>query len=126
MRLTRWQYEEILTRQAARSRERGHPVPEDAVDRESKLHDQISAWCRGQVPAPAVIHSRMDRATGFTPGTPDFVLLWRGRCILAECKEATGKVSPAQAVWHHLAEVNGFPVSIVRSMSEFLAIVNQK
>jgi hypothetical protein len=126
MRLTRWQYEEILTRQAARSRESGQPVPEDAVDRESELHSAILAWCNQQVPQPAVKHDRMDKASRSTPGSPDFIIFWRGRVIIPECKTRDGKVSPAQAIWHHLAKANGFTVSIVRSMSDFLAIVNRK
>jgi hypothetical protein len=126
MRLTRWQYEEILTRQAARSRERGQPVPEDAVDRESELQSAILAWCNQQVPQPAVKHDRMDKASRSTPGSPDFILVYRGRYIMIECKDREGKLSPAQTVWHRLAEVNLGTVYIVRSMSDFLAIVNQK
>ena len=96
------------------------------MERELPLHGQILQWCIGQIPSPAVIHSDPSRKSRMTPGAPDFMLLWSGRCILIECKDREGKLSHDQQVWHHLAELNGFPVSIVRSMSEFLAIVNQK
>ena len=123
MRMTSLQYAEWLARcKASRPHQ---PSPKDAVEREGDLDSQIYAWVREQVPQPAVIHSPPGRRTTTTPGTPDWVLFYKGRVLAIELKDREGKVSYDQTIWHHLAEVNGYTVHIVRCYREFLEIVNQ-
>ena len=100
------------------------PKPEDAVEEEGDLHDDILQWIREQVPQPAYIHARMDKRSTCNKGVPDFVILFKGRVIAIECKTRTGKRTPDQLAWGLLAEFNGFKVWECRSKSEFLEIVN--
>ena len=105
------------------------PLATDAPAAEDELrgiHAPILAWCARQQPQPAIFHCRPDRASGVTKGAPDFVIFFRGHVYLIECKDREGKVSADQQIWHHLAELNGFPVHIVRSYQQFLDLVTQQ
>lgn len=101
------------------------PVPEDAVDNEGGLHNEIIEWIRSQHPQPAYIHARMDRKSTINKGAVDFCIFWKGRVLLIECKTRTNKRTPAQLGWALLAEMNGFHVYECRSMTEFRSIINQ-
>lgn len=89
------------------------------------IHAPILEWCRQQIPMPAIIHSRSDKRSSTNRGVPDFVILFRGNVILVEAKTRTGKLSLYQRDWKHLAEVNGFPVHIIRTFEEFLKLVEE-
>jgi hypothetical protein len=45
--------------------------------------------------------------------------------LFVECKSRNGKLSPAQAALKHHAEKLGHTVSVVRSLEEFLEVVNR-
>ena len=99
-------------------------APSDAVQRESKLHDEILAHCASQWPRWKCIHSRMDKATGQEIGTPDFcILLPDGELLLAECKAKGGKLSAEQRNWHHEAAKLGYKVWTLYNMADFLHAV---
>lgn len=122
MPITPEQYREMLVR--TEGNKLRHPVPGDAVEDEGGLHDEIWTWIRAQSPLPAFIHSRMDRKSTQNKGVPDWVIFWKGKVFLIECKTKTGKRRPDQLAWALLAELNGFKVFECRSKSEFLSIVN--
>lgn len=71
MTITEAQYQEMLAR-CERNRGRTEPVPEDAVERESDLHDDIIALCKTN--GWYYVHSRRDKATTNAVGTPDFII----------------------------------------------------
>lgn len=100
------QYNEHLLRNAVRQ-----PSPEDAVERESDLHEQIIELCRERGFYP--VHSRMDRRTSQALGVPDFIIaLPGGKTLFLECKAKGRKATPEQnaAIAHlkslgHCAEI---------------------
>jgi len=92
--------------------------------REASLHEEIFDECRrrGWIP----LHGSMAARTHRTLGEPDFVILADGgRVLFIECKSRAGKLSPAQAALKFHAEKLGHAVHVVRSMEEFLAVVNR-
>lgn len=108
--------------------ERGRKTPppaEGTSDEVGGIHAPILEWCNQQVPMPAIIHSRTDKKSNTNQGVPDFVILWKGNLLLIEAKTKTGKLSFHQMVWKHLAEINEFPVHIIRSYEEFLKLVEE-
>ena len=113
---------EFLAMQTRLNKGKGEPVPDDAVEHESELHDEILAFCRNKL--WAVVHSRMDQKSTCTVGTADFIVFADGgRTFIIECKSRSGKLKPAQLAFKVQAEMNGHQVFEVRSMSEFLKIV---
>jgi hypothetical protein len=50
------------------------------------------------------------------PGTPDWLVVYRGRVNLLEFKTADGELSPAQLEWHARALRNGVRVLVIRSV----------
>ena len=62
---------------------------------ESKLHDQIIAYCRER--KWYYVHSRMDRATTHAKGVPDFIIATdSGETLWIECKRKGAKPSVEQ------------------------------
>lgn len=96
----------------------------EPVSKEIPLHGQIMKWCQDQHPQVPLIHTNPTKSSRATPGAPDFVLVYRGKVLLIECKKRDGKLSPDQRLWHHLAELQGVPVAVVRSMDEFLYAIS--
>lgn len=102
------------------------PIKESAkhegVELESELHRQIMEECkrRGWI----AVHSRMDSPTTTQLGVPDFIVLAPNRVLLIEAKSRTGKRTPAQIGFAMMAERLGHACHEVRSLSQFLAIVN--
>jgi hypothetical protein len=95
----------------------------DGVSRESDLHESIFDECRKR--GWIALHGSMAERTCRTLGEPDFVILANnGRVFFIECKSRIGKLSPAQAALKYHAELLGHAVHVVRSMGEFLEIVN--
>ena len=89
---------------------------------ESALHDAILAHCRAR--RWLCVHSRMDRPTSQGLGVPDFIILAdKGRMFLVEAKSKTGKLTPEQMGFGVLCELLGHKVHLVRSLKEFLEIV---
>lgn len=89
---------------------------------ESALHDKISEYCKAKV--WAVIHGRMDKRSGVTPGAPDFVIYAdAGRVINVECKTKDGKQRQSQRNFEAMLKRNGHEYYIIRSFEDFLKIV---
>ncbi|MDE2020776.1 MAG: VRR-NUC domain-containing protein [Patescibacteria group bacterium] len=92
--------------------------------RESDLHDAIVAECkrRGWI----YFHGSMAHRTRRTIGEPDFcILIPGGRVLMIECKSAKGKIRPEQAGMIYWAQKLGHVIHVVRSVEEFLEIINK-
>ena len=88
------------------------------------MHEEVFAECRRR--GWIALHGSMAERTCRTLGEPDFVILADGgRVLFVECKTKTGKLSPAQAALKFHAEKLGHTVHVVRSMEDFLAVVNR-
>jgi hypothetical protein len=91
-------------------------------EKESDLHRAISAYCkqRGWI----ADHGSMAHRALRTIGEQDFTI-WadRGRVFAIECKTRTGKLSTEQLGRARMMEMNGHTVHVVRSMEQFLEIV---
>jgi hypothetical protein len=58
-------------------------------------------------------------------GLPDGILLApAGRMVFVELKTSTGRVSPIQKFMHRALLELGFPVTIVRSRADLLAVLD--
>jgi hypothetical protein len=95
-----------------------------AAERECDLHEDIFAECerRGWL----AFHGAMCRRTARTLGEPDWILLAPGgKLLMIECKSSTGKLSiEQQAIAAHAAKL-GHIVHVVRSLDEFLNIIQE-
>jgi len=119
-RSTEWLNEWLARTPAARvGYDLGRESNGGRVRRESDLHRMIGAECgrKGLV----VFHGRMDRASGRTPGEPDFtILLPGGRVLLVECKRpAGGRVSVEQQTVGVRASLLGHRVHLVTDFVQF-------
>ncbi len=104
---------------------------ETGCDDESELHADIQAECRRR--GWLALHGSMAHKAKRTAGEPDFTIIremsQEGCCygvpcfLLIECKTRTGKLSPAQQALHAHASKLGHKVHVVRSFTEFLAIL---
>jgi hypothetical protein len=103
------------------------PAPsQDAVPVEIPLHKDIIKFCDSQRPRWKYIHARTDRESTIAEGAQDFTIFMPGaRVLCVECKSKTGKLDPAQVVWAHEMRTNGFTVEVVRSMADFMAVINK-
>lgn len=126
MSISEAQYRDMLARtQRSQVREADPPSVEPFTREIAELHGPIMAWCKAQHPQVPFIHTRPDQPSGMTKGAPDFVIVYRGKILLIECKTGTGKLSPDQRDWHHLAELQGVRPHVIRSMAEFYELVNK-
>lgn len=94
----------------------------DACDDESKLHEHIRQECksRGWITFRGSMAHRAMR----TLGEPDFtVLADGGRIYFVEAKTKAGKLSREQLGLKHWAENLGHKIHVVRSLSEFLKVI---
>ena len=107
----------------ARTHNRANPpMPADAVEVESDLHDAIIKYCKHK--GWIYFHGSMAHRTFRVTGEPDFqICADHGRTFLIECKTANGKLTSEQlglALW---AERLGHKIHLVRSVAEFLEVV---
>ena len=118
----------LIEKRSSRQRELGILPPEPPVDREIKgLHLPIIDWCNAQWPRVKYIHARTDIPSGIAEGAQDFTLfLPGGRTLCIECKAKDGKLSDEQRIWAKEMDMQGHTVHIVRSMAEFIALVENK
>lgn len=58
-----------------------------------------------------------------TPGLPDLLCVKRGMAALLEVKEEGGPVTPAQVRMHRALKMAGYPVPIVSTPEEALAVL---
>ncbi len=118
-----------------RNRKRADFVADAAgepVALESDLHESIMKYCDRQWPRWKYIRARMDKKSTMQVGCQDFTIFARvkidedygARVFCIECKARNEKPSPEQLAWHKEMEMVGFTVHVVRSMDEFLEVVN--
>lgn len=97
--------------------------PEIPPPNEKTLHSQIDSECRRR--GWIAFHGDMTRRTGRTMGEPDFIILSDGgRVWFVEAKTARGHLSAAQLSLRLRAEVLGHAIHVVRSIGEFLALID--
>lgn len=92
---------------------------------ESDLHESILEFCRSR--GWRCVHSRMDRPSTCEVGTPDFAIAMpNGRTVWIEAKAGKGKLTLQQRAWLTALNALGHTTAVVRSMDEFLSVVNQQ
>jgi hypothetical protein len=93
-----------------------------AVEDESELHRDVLAYCRQK--GWICIHASMVHKTHATIGAPDCTIVAdRGRIFLVELKAKTGKLSAEQNALKFWAEQLGTTIHVVRSMEQFLKVI---
>ncbi len=65
------------------------------------------------------------KSLGRKAGFPDIIILYQGRVLFVELKSQTGLLSTAQKSLFQEFQRTGFDVKIVRSLEEFMNVVNQ-
>jgi hypothetical protein len=98
---------------------------------EDKLQIEIYTWFHNNYPhlrnclnynlnnPRNAIQGAIAKRMGLRPGRPDLTLNYQGRTYLIELKTKTGKLSPVQISYHQNLAAQGFPVDVIRSLSEF-------
>src|SRR5438876_11763707 len=123
MGISQFDYERMAARvEAANARADGKPI-DDSVPREDKLRRDVLDECqrRGWI----VLAGNPARRTGRTIGEFDLtVLADAGRVFHVELKSKSGKLRPEQAALHAWAKKLGHSPAVVRSMAEFVALVD--
>lgn len=116
--ITRFEFEQMWQR--LRPKRTGQEPVGEPVGHERDLHDQIAAWCKQR--GLFYVHSRMDKPTHYSLGTPDFIIACpSGLTLWIECKAKGGKQTPTQAGVAMMLERTGHRFRLVHSMKEFLA-----
>lgn len=109
------------------SRRRKVKQPESSgepCDRESKLRDQILAFCDSQRPRWKVVWARSDKRSTLPVGAHDLTIFRSGgRTTCIELKTASGKLDTDQTIWKHEMESLGHTVHVVRSWPDFLSAI---
>lgn len=97
-------------------------IPEDAATEEDVLQAQIIEHCKQE--RWVVFYNLTKKKTNRPVGEPDLLcFLPGGVTLLAELKSKTGKPSEDQVIVHHCLRRNGHIVHIIRSFSQFLAVL---
>jgi hypothetical protein len=55
------------------------------------------------------------RAPGYKSGTPDIIVVWRGKAFFIELKSATGALSRSQKEFHVPLAATGCPIAVCRN-----------
>lgn len=98
------------------------PVASDAANDERELHNEILEHCK--LNGFLAFHGSMAHRTFRTAGECDFHLLLPGGLVLfIECKTKNGKLSTDQLGVKMWMEKLGHTYHVVRSYSEFVALV---
>lgn len=72
------------------------------------------------VPAKSKAVAGISKAMGLQPGTPDLLMVWKGRAIFVEFKAPGGRLSPAQRDCHAGLMLAGALVHTVTSLDDFI------
>lgn len=120
--MTTAEYNMLLDREVGRRCRANGCAGGQIVEVESELHSTLYDECRRR--GWIALHGSMAERTHRTLGEFDFVILADGgRVFLVECKSRTGKLTPAQAAMHHHAARLGHKPVVVRSLAEFLSVI---
>lgn len=101
-----------------------HEAKAEGVKRELDLHGHISNFCRSM--GWIYFHGNPSVRSRRTRGEPDFLcLLPGGKVLFVECKSEEGKLSIDQNSMNaHMVKL-GHKMHIVRSISEFSALIEK-
>lgn len=119
----RWTQEQ-LTAYELRNRPTIRSVPDEGVDLESPLQEQIEAECRRR--GWVCVRTRMDCRNTFTMlGVCDLIIAAsNGKVYWIETKRKNAKQTTEQIGFQMMLERNGHVYSLIRSYSEFLAVIS--
>lgn len=92
-------------------------TPDDSLEDEGKFHDEIIHYLRRQA-VMGIIHSRLDRKSTVQVGVPDLIFAFHGVPVALEAKVRGRKPTPEQRGWLKALEMDGWVVSVVRSMKD--------
>ena len=125
MSISSFQFHEMQARLAQNAKRTPEIGAGEPVADELPLHRDIMAYCDRQNPRWLYIHHRTDKRSGIQKGAPDFFVLLPGkRVAIIECKKKDGKRSTDQTTWAYEASLLGHGCFLVRSMDDFLAVIN--
>lgn len=111
---------EFIALQARLDAKRKTVAPNEPVERESDLHDEIIQHCNSQWPRWKFIRGRMDKRSTIAIGAQDFtIFLPGGRLLCVECKRRGAKPTTEQLAWHKEMELLGHRVYVIQSVKEF-------
>jgi len=125
MRITTFQYQHMVERLA-----KGRAVPDCAPGTSAKpktrrievaeaaIQNEIEAWLRSLGQRAFWVRSRMDKATTYRVGTPDFVGWIDGKPFALEVKRRGGKLRPEQLGELLRCELAGAKQGVVHSLDE--------
>lgn len=84
---------------------------------EREIQKQIAGWLR--LVGAYYVQSRMDRKTSNQPGTPDFIVLWKGKTLYWEVKTPwSQKLRPEQMAARIQIEDQGGAWSLITSLRD--------
>ena len=86
--------------------------------RESEIQNEIEAYLESLGRTCKAIRSRMDKPTTLPIGTPDFLIMHRGRFFALEVKRPGGKASGEQPAQLMLWKLAGATVGVVYSVDD--------
>ena len=84
---------------------------------ESAFHEEIISYLKS-VGVHGIVHSRCDKAATIQVGVPDLLFSWKGVPVALEAKVQGRKATTAQLGWLLALELDGWIVSVVRSMTD--------
>lgn len=87
------------------------------TDETGEFHGKIMEYLKSQG-IRAIVHSRTDKKTTQERGIADFLCVFNGVPIALEAKTGKGKLSVEQKGWLLAAELDGWVVSVVRSLAD--------
>lgn len=104
--------------------------------KESKIQQEIVIWYRNNnlnsnniifsVPneGKSATEQMYKKATGMLSGVSDLIVIEKDRILFIECKDETGKQRENQITFQNKIEANGFNYHLVRTLQDFINIIN--
>ena len=98
----------------------------EGEDRESRVRKQITDWCAVQHFPWVPMGARTDKPSTLPLGAQDLTIFGPfPMCVLVDTKSRTGKPSPEQRVWATRLLALGWTVHFIKTMPEFLKLVDK-
>lgn len=99
-------------------------TPAKIIPRERALQSAICAALKLMLPPDARCFAipggdrQVTLTPGYVPGTPDLIVIWRGRAIWMEVKREGEYLRPEQRELHNDIKECGCSISVVRSLAD--------
>lgn len=107
-------------------------TPAKIIPRERALQSAICAALKLMLPPDARCFAipggdrQVTLTPGYVPGTPDLIVIWRGRAIWMEVKREGEYLRPEQREIHAEIKECGCSVIVVRSLDDALAVLRNE